>query len=196
MNFRPRFSLRMMFVALTIGVIAAWWYWIGGPRWQVYCEKQRFVEMVKQFKAGMQAEQLHKRWEDEFFGGGMSSTGKSPPNVPRPNEEGKYPPPTGSYNLIHKMWDNEIYCIYYEVSEPANELGRGKMDFIELYRVSPLPPSYLKHFPYDRAIQSYIGSVCHLLHGNHGFFPAEADEEFYLDLIYADHPEWKNKFIN
>jgi len=124
-----RFSLRTLFVVVTMVAASCWVYLAGWPRWQLYREQSDFEESVKQLRAGMTPNEGSNlaRFETCVFKG--IALGQTP----------------ASEQVVFNVysWPNACYCICYILSgPPLQNFNAQKTDRIEVYRLPPVPADY------------------------------------------------------
>ncbi|HTM56291.1 MAG TPA: hypothetical protein VL175_19835 [Pirellulales bacterium] len=124
-----RFSLRTLFVVVTMVAASCWVYLAGWPRWQLYREQSDFEESVKQLRAGMTPNEGSNlaRFETCVFKG--IALGQTP----------------ASEQVVFNVysWPNACYCICYILSgPPMQDFNAQKTDRIEVYCLPPVPVDY------------------------------------------------------
>jgi hypothetical protein len=179
-----RFSLRTVFVLVTLAAVGSWTYWIGWPWWLMHREQTQFEESVHQIKAGMTPTAASKlvSWKSRITTSTVAFDWQHNP-----------------IGLERYVWPNAIYCIFYVV--PAAKHGtpsNGACSSVEVFHLPPVPAGYQARTgggrrsvtrtlpplkPDDIPMYGYMADFLEIISGDRKNNPG-----FEYELIYSDPP--------
>ena len=156
-----RFSLRTLLVVVTLVAMASWAYWIGWPLWLLHKEQARFLESVRNLKAGV-------LWKDvglqcQTCGGGQYAI-----------QEFR------NKTLVMVCWPNITYCVLIEIENVGTI---EKCTKIELFRIPPLSLEERDPGNPRNPKREYMRSFFLMIGGDR-----KDSGGFQYELIYSDPP--------
>jgi len=129
----PRFGLRAIFIAVTVGAVIFWGYWIGWPGWKLYLQESRFVAQVNSVKAGTTVRELRNS---------LDSLAQIL-ELPVFTSEFLFDVnPRRAANVRTFAFGDRLYCVVIVIDgeQHTGNLGNDKLTRIELIDLS-LPPA-------------------------------------------------------
>jgi hypothetical protein len=166
-----QFSLKILFLVITVAALSCWGYWVARPRWQMHRDQMQFEEAVKRLKSsGLMYDMWGTIGRHERGIRGLSYDAKGNP-----------------VGWIQYDWSNAVYLIYC----PLQLRAGGNPDYdlclsVEVFRLPPTPRGYMPGTPRGRQAlpdhaYAYTRDFFEFIAGSRANNPG-----FKYELIHAD----------